>query len=108
MPDDVNGARDIFVRDTVDGTTTLVSSGSAPTTRGSYYPAISADGSLVVFSTDGALVNDDTNARSDVTARGLANAYAQTLGSIFTDAHKPYEVELVVAEVGATSAEDQI
>ncbi|MQA01333.1 MAG: proteasome subunit alpha [Streptosporangiales bacterium] len=49
-----------------------------------------------------------TNARSDVTARGLANAYAQTLGSIFTDAHKPYEVELVVAEVGETSAEDQI
>ncbi|HEX6446451.1 MAG TPA: proteasome subunit alpha [Streptosporangiales bacterium] len=49
-----------------------------------------------------------TNARSDVTARGLANAYAQTLGSIFTDAHKPYEVELVVAEVGESTAEDQI
>ncbi|MGH3097544.1 MAG: proteasome subunit alpha [Streptosporangiales bacterium] len=50
-----------------------------------------------------------TNARRDVTARGLANAYAQTLGAIFTDAHKPYEVELVVAEVGrASSAEDQM
>ncbi|MQA78944.1 MAG: proteasome subunit alpha [Streptosporangiales bacterium] len=48
------------------------------------------------------------NARRDVTARGLANAYAQTLGSIFTDAHKPYEVEIVVAEVGATEYEDQI
>lgn len=48
------------------------------------------------------------NARRDVTARGLANAYAQTLGSIFTDAHKPYEVEIVVAEVGATLDEDQI
>ena len=46
--------------------------------------------------------------RSDVTSRGLANAYAQTLGSIFTESGKPYEVELVVAEVGTTSAQDQI
>ena len=38
--------------------------------------------------------------RQDVTARGLANSYAQTLGSIFTDSNKPYEVEIVVAEVG--------
>src|ERR1700722_16364861 len=46
--------------------------------------------------------------RRDVTARALANAYAQTLGSIFTEQQKPYEVELCVAEVGATSADDQI
>ena len=39
--------------------------------------------------------------RRDVTGRSLANAYAQTLGTIFTEAAKPYEVELVVAEVGA-------
>ena len=37
--------------------------------------------------------------RSDVSARGLANAYAQTLGTIFTEQAKPYEVELCVAEV---------
>ena len=37
--------------------------------------------------------------RSDVTARGLANAYAQTLGTVFTQESKPYEVEIVVAEV---------
>ena len=36
------------------------------------------------------------------------NAYAQTLGSIFTDSAKPFEVEIVVAEVGGTTAEDQI
>ena len=30
--------------------------------------------------------------RSDVTARGLANWYAQILGSIFTDSNKPFEV----------------
>ena len=38
--------------------------------------------------------------RRDVTGRGLANAYAQTLGTIFTQESKPYEVEIVVAEVG--------
>ncbi|KQX66848.1 proteasome subunit alpha [Angustibacter sp. Root456] len=46
--------------------------------------------------------------RSDVTARGLANAYAQTLGTVFTQESKPYEVEIVVAEVGRTAADDQI
>ncbi|MGX6512612.1 proteasome subunit alpha [Rhodococcus sp. SJ-2] len=38
--------------------------------------------------------------RRDVTGRSLANAYAQTLGTIFTDQPKPYEVEICVAEVG--------
>lgn len=46
--------------------------------------------------------------RADVTARALANAYAQTLGTVFTQESKPYEVELVVAEVGTVAAEDQI
>jgi proteasome alpha subunit len=46
--------------------------------------------------------------RSDVTSRGLANAYAQQLGAIFTEAGKPFEVELTVAEVGATVADDQL
>ncbi|MGH3327055.1 MAG: proteasome subunit alpha [Streptomycetales bacterium] len=47
--------------------------------------------------------------RIDVTARGLANAYAQTIGTIFSEAGgKPYEVEIVIAEVGDTPAGDQI
>jgi proteasome alpha subunit len=46
--------------------------------------------------------------RQDVTARGLANWYAQTLGTIFTDSPKPFEVEIVVAEVAEVAAEDQI
>ena len=46
--------------------------------------------------------------RRDVTGRGLANAYAQTLGAIFTEAGKPYEVELVVAEVGQRPQDDQL
>jgi len=46
--------------------------------------------------------------RGDVTGRALANLYAQTLGTIFTTMDKPYEVEMVVAEVGETSSNDQI
>jgi proteasome alpha subunit len=46
--------------------------------------------------------------RQDVTARGLANWYAQVLGTIFTESNKPLEVEIVVAEVGASVAADQI
>ncbi len=46
--------------------------------------------------------------RRDVTGRGLANAYAQTLGSIFTEQSKPYEVEICVAEVGDTPADDEL
>jgi proteasome alpha subunit len=44
----------------------------------------------------------------DVSARQLANVYAQTLGAIFTDQLKPYEVEICVGEVGATPADDQL
>jgi proteasome alpha subunit len=46
--------------------------------------------------------------RGDVTARGVANWYAQTLGGIATESIKPYEVEIVVAEVGAQPDADQI
>jgi proteasome alpha subunit len=46
--------------------------------------------------------------RADVTARGLANWYAQVLGTFFTDSPKPYEVEIVVAEVGKTEDDDEI
>jgi proteasome alpha subunit len=46
--------------------------------------------------------------RRDVTVRNLANAYAQTLGTIFTETNKPYEVEIVVAEVGAEASADQM
>ena len=42
-------------------------------------------------------------------AGGLANAYAQTLGQVFTHEMKPYEVEILVASVGTTEDEpDQL
>ncbi len=47
--------------------------------------------------------------RTDVTGRGLANAYAQLLGTIFSSGgEKPYEVEIIVAELGTEPALDQI
>lgn len=46
--------------------------------------------------------------REDVTARGLASVYAQSLGAVFTAEQKPFEVELAVAEVGATQEEDHL
>jgi proteasome alpha subunit len=47
--------------------------------------------------------------RRDVTALGLANAYAQLLGNIFSEAgSKPYDAELVIAEVGDRVEQDQI
>jgi proteasome alpha subunit len=46
--------------------------------------------------------------RRDVTGRGLANAYAQTLGAIFTEQPKPFEVEVCVAEVGESPAQDEL
>jgi proteasome alpha subunit len=46
--------------------------------------------------------------RHDVTARGIANYYAQNLGTIFTENLKPFEVEIVVAEVDTRPEADQI
>jgi proteasome alpha subunit len=46
--------------------------------------------------------------RNDVTARGIANWYAQQLGAIFTESTKPFEVEIIVAEAGDSPDDDQI
>jgi len=47
-------------------------------------------------------------ARGDVTAKGLANAYSQTLGQIFSHEVKPYEVDIIVAELGETLDDDKL
>jgi proteasome alpha subunit len=46
--------------------------------------------------------------RRDVTGRALASAYTQTLGAIFTEQSKPFEVEICVAEVGTTPETDEL
>jgi proteasome alpha subunit len=43
-------------------------------------------------------------AREDVTAKALANAYSQALGAIFMGDAKPYEVELLIAQVDGPEA----
>jgi proteasome alpha subunit len=47
-------------------------------------------------------------ARRDVTARALANAYSATLGAIFQEQTKPFEVELCVAEVAPNPVNDEL
>jgi proteasome alpha subunit len=46
--------------------------------------------------------------RRDVSARQLANVYAQTLSSIFTEQLKPFEVEICVAQVGPSFGTDEM
>jgi len=49
-----------------------------------------------------------TYSREDVDARSLANLYAQFLGQVFTHEMKPLEVEIVVAELGATPLDTRL
>ncbi len=46
--------------------------------------------------------------REDVTARSLANAYSQTIGTVFSQETKPLEVEILVLEVGETHEKNEI
>jgi proteasome alpha subunit len=46
--------------------------------------------------------------REDVNARALANAYGQTLGQVFTHEMKPYEVEILLAEVREEPDADEL
>lgn len=46
--------------------------------------------------------------REDVTARSLANGYSQILGTLFSQEMKPYEVELLLAQVGETPERNEL
>lgn len=46
--------------------------------------------------------------RDDVTAMGLATAFAQTLGVIFTRDPKPFEVEILLAEISEDGEEHRL
>jgi proteasome alpha subunit len=46
--------------------------------------------------------------REDVTAKTVANAYAQALNNIFTTQMKPYEVEILVGQVGDSPEENEL
>jgi Tol biopolymer transport system component len=76
--DDVNSVSNVFVRDTVANTTTLVSrqSGVAPMNGAdfpSYNPSLSGDGRIVAFTSDGKnLSADDNHGYADVFVRDTA------------------------------------
>ena len=46
--------------------------------------------------------------REDVTAKSLANAYSQSLGTIFSQEVKPLEVEILVVGVGKTAEANEL
>jgi proteasome alpha subunit len=46
--------------------------------------------------------------REDVTAKMVANAYSQALSAIFTQQMKPYEVEILVGQVGERPEETEL
>jgi proteasome alpha subunit len=46
--------------------------------------------------------------REDVTAKSIANAYSQALSTFFTTQLKPYEVEILVGEVGERPEDNRI
>lgn len=46
--------------------------------------------------------------REDVTAKSLANAYSQTMGTIFSQEIKPLEVEILVVEVNEAEEHNEL
>ena len=69
VPGDTKNANDIFVRDRVANTTTLITlgAGGARANAGSYAPAISANGNVIAFESDATnLVPGDVNGTRDV------------------------------------------
>ncbi|RMH09440.1 MAG: proteasome subunit alpha [Nitrospirae bacterium] len=46
--------------------------------------------------------------REDVTARSLANGYSQILGTIFSQELKPFEVEILLAQVGERNGHNEL
>jgi Tol biopolymer transport system component len=73
VSEDTNGVVDIYVRDVLLRTTTLVSIGSAGLGNGpSMFPSISADGRFIAFASDATnLVPGDMNATRDVFVHDL-------------------------------------
>jgi Tol biopolymer transport system component len=92
VPNDTNGRRDVFVRDLVGGTNTLVSvnmRGTGPGNEHSTDPSISGDGRFVAFSSSANdLVAGDTNKECDVFVRDLL-AKTTTLVSVNTNRAGP-------------------
>jgi Tol biopolymer transport system component len=98
VTNDLNRVSDIFVRDMVAGTTTLLSINQSGTSSGngaSSTPAMTPDGRFVAFvSTANDLVADDTNGIPDVFVRDLQTAVTTlvSVGAQPVTRARPYAV----------------
>jgi cysteine-rich repeat protein len=112
VPDDSNGASDIFVHDRATGTTTRVSVGPGGTqgSGASFGPALSMDGRYVLFESEAPdLVPGDTNDMRDVflhdratgMTRRMGRADVQALGMSFAGALSPDGHAIVFDSVDA-------
>ncbi|MEO8477972.1 MAG: hypothetical protein ABI572_13115, partial [Actinomycetota bacterium] len=82
VANDTNGMSDVFLHDTLTGTTARISVRSNGTQGkgGSYDPQISADGRFIVFSSDATnLVAGDTNGATDVFLHDMVTGYTTRL-----------------------------
>jgi len=86
VPKDTNRRPDVFVRDVLAATTTRVSvTSEGKQAQGeSFGPSISADGRVVVFSSEASLVPGDTNRRVDVYAHNLATGQTSLISTSST------------------------
>ncbi|MEU4605586.1 hypothetical protein AB0F43_21605 [Kribbella sp. NPDC023972] len=110
VANDTNGRRDVFVRDTTTGRTTLVSvgTGGAQGNQESRQGSISADGRFVVFTSDASnLLPGDTNNSPDVFLRDLLTGRTTLVsggrqGQADAGAHQP-EISADGRQVAFTS-----
>lgn len=68
VPNDTDATTDIYLRDTVLGTTTLASTydNNTPLPGVHFEPEISGDGDVIVFTSDGDIADDDKNGNLDI------------------------------------------
>lgn len=99
VPNDTNNARDIFLRDTVNNTTTRVSiaSDGAQANSDSFGEDVSYDGRYVVYSSYASnLVSNDTNGKYDIfmydTQNHTTTRVTQTSGGTQANAASSYPV----------------
>ncbi|PJF26539.1 MAG: hypothetical protein CUN53_07445, partial [Phototrophicales bacterium] len=92
IPSDVNNTRDVFIRDTVAGTTSIISLSSIGTQTGlpNYQPVISGNGRYVAFTSDSSNlqvpfipVQTDTNALPDIYIHDRQTGRTQIVSSRF-------------------------
>jgi Tol biopolymer transport system component len=87
---DTNGARDIFLRDRLSGTTERVSIDSSGTqgNADSLHPSVSPDGRYMVFESDATnLISGDTNGQLDVFLRDRVNGTTELVSVATSGAH---------------------